>query len=895
MSLEIIIGIGSLVIAAAGLGFTIYKSKKAEKPGRGLLKRYYNALRKELGRIGVVGPGFETVKTPIRDTFTSLRISESGQREPDPGRLRRLKKGRFEEEMFLSPEKVMTRAFPDYRLLLIIGDPGSGKTTLLKHYAITCLDKEQDRLGFGLKKIIPLFFPLRELKFNGSEPLSLQENLFAWAKKNHLDISQQNFYYWLKNRRTLVLLDGLDEIGDSGKRAAVCDWVKAASNGLEKACFVLTSRPTGFRKSEGIELECEHLRGDIMDFNAQQQETFLYRWFRSVYAAEQHEQTGRKESRGVEKEAEEQAAAIIEFLQRDENKIVRELARVPMLLQVMAIIWKDRDFLPGSRSQLYDVSLDYLLAHRDRRRKLDLLLPAEKARLVLMPAALWMQETLKSDNAGQEEIHEFMQPTLDTLQGQPGAEEFCHSLRDRAGLIADYGEAGYIFRHKSFMEYLAGLQLVKECLADAARTADLIAYFPDPWWAETLRFFFSGADDSIFDEFMRRFFASPLSEDLGANQKTLLENLVREAPQKRIDSLKQRLLEKDAHTGQVRCILDCLKTVGTPEAVEAIQKFVQQGEPGKSNWKYAEDIAVELAAERAPVVEETAIEAQIKETPGSFRNPFEDNVEYILIPGGQYKYSVSEKLEKVPDLYFCKYPVTNKRYRRFIAYLDGEKKDLEEILSPRLFAEKLLDFSQSVKKYRDYLGPDPAKWQEELRSNYDEDKRFKGDDQPVVGVTWYAARAYCFWLSCLTAAARGDQKLQDLANIAGLFRLPDEVEWEWTAAGREPGDLLRKYPWPEGKGEPTPKLANFDKNVETTTPVGRYPEGATPEGLLDMAGNVWEWMNNYYDEKKGRFALRGGCWVSKASSLLCASRNNGIYHDYWVNLIGFRVLRPNPQ
>ena len=318
---------------------------------------------------------------------------------------------------------------------------------------------------------------------------------------------------------------------------------------------------------------------------------------------------------------------------------------------------------------------------------------------------------------------------------------------------------------------------------------------------------------------------------------------------------------------------------------------MQQGEPGESNWKYAEDIAVELT----PVKVEANVEAQLTVTPGSFRNAFEDNVEYILIPGGQYKYSLSKKLETVPDLYFCKYPVTNKRYRRFIAYLGGEKKDLEEIVPPRLFAEKLLDFSKSVKGYRDYLGGDPGQWRKELRSGYDEDKRFKGDDQPVVGVSWYAARAYCFWLSCLSAAARGDQKLQDLDKIAGLFRLPVEKEWEWAAAGREPGGLLRKYPWPDSKGEPTPKLANFDQNVNETTPVGRYPEGATPEGLLDMAGNVYEWMNNYYDEKKGYIALRGGCWITDSSALLCASRYNDIFHNYWYLLIGFRVLRPNPR
>jgi len=66
----------------------------------------------------------------------------------------------------------------------------------------------------------------------------------------------------------------------------------------------------------------------------------------------------------------------------------------------------------------------------------------------------------------------------------------------------------------------------------------------------------------------------------------------------------------------------------------------------------------------------------------------------------------------------------------------------------------------------------------------------------------------------------------------------------------EPNGTIRKYPWPKDKGEPNQNLANYGKNVGATTPVDRYPEGATPLGLMDMAGNVWEWMDSYYDKMK---------------------------------------------
>jgi len=71
--------------------------------------------------------------------------------------------------------------------------------------------------------------------------------------------------------------------------------------------------------------------------------------------------------------------------------------------------------------------------------------------------------------------------------------------------------------------------------------------------------------------------------------------------------------------------------------------------------------------------------------------------------------------------------------------------------------------------------------------------------------------------------------------------------------------------------------------------VGAYPEGATPEGLMDMAGNVWEWQENWYDKDKDRCALRGGSWYGSTENLRCGAR--GSYHRYvrW-DFNGFRVV-----
>ncbi|MCP4153975.1 MAG: formylglycine-generating enzyme family protein, partial [bacterium] len=121
---------------------------------------------------------------------------------------------------------------------------------------------------------------------------------------------------------------------------------------------------------------------------------------------------------------------------------------------------------------------------------------------------------------------------------------------------------------------------------------------------------------------------------------------------------------------------------------------------------------------------------------------------YIKIPGGKFKYSVTGKIESVPDIFFCKYPVTNKRYRSFISYLEGNDTGIGKILAFDVFKEKLLEFISADNRYLEFLGIS-EQWKYKFCSRYYNDKRFNGDEQPVVGVSWYAARSHCFWLSCL--------------------------------------------------------------------------------------------------------------------------------------------------
>jgi eukaryotic-like serine/threonine-protein kinase len=111
----------------------------------------------------------------------------------------------------------------------------------------------------------------------------------------------------------------------------------------------------------------------------------------------------------------------------------------------------------------------------------------------------------------------------------------------------------------------------------------------------------------------------------------------------------------------------------------------------------------------------------------------------------------------------------------------------------------------------------PQDLKSQRRPEYFNNPEFK--DYPVIYVTWGQAKTYCEW--------------------AGRH-LPTEAEWE--RAGR--GDDFRTFPWGEDKANGL--LANFNMLVGDTSRVGTYPAGASPFGVLDMAGNVAEWVNDFY-------------------------------------------------
>lgn len=138
-------------------------------------------------------------------------------------------------------------------------------------------------------------------------------------------------------------------------------------------------------------------------------------------------------------------------------------------------------------------------------------------------------------------------------------------------------------------------------------------------------------------------------------------------------------------------------------------------------------------------------------------------------------------------------------------------------------------------------------------------------DHPITHVSWFGAQAYCEW--------------------AGK-RLPTETEWAKACQGNDG----RMYPWGNDLNQVPANVQGEQDRFVQTAPVGKFPQGASPVGALDMAGNVWEWTASADSDREGWRTTRGGGWTDAGFVTACVNRTG---HSATVQRmdVGFRCVR----
>ncbi len=227
--------------------------------------------------------------------------------------------------------------------------------------------------------------------------------------------------------------------------------------------------------------------------------------------------------------------------------------------------------------------------------------------------------------------------------------------------------------------------------------------------------------------------------------------------------------------------------------------------------------------------------------------------EWVKIPEGkttlieQHRGLVAEDtIFDVASFDIAKYPITNLQFTKFVE-ADG--------YNERRF---WTDESWQIRKSENW--DNPTNWQT-IRWC---------DDCPVGGISWYEAMAFCSWLS---------------EEFGEAITIPTEAQWQLAAQG----DDGRMYPW--GDSSDSQFFNSYDSHFRKPTPVQKYEAvGYSAFGVIDMAGNVWEWCLNKWDSVNGkeRRALRGGSFSNYRRFAQTQWRNDAFPYDRFEDM-GMRI------
>ena len=296
--------------------------------------------------------------------------------------------------------------------------------------------------------------------------------------------------------------------------------------------------------------------------------------------------------------------------------------------------------------------------------------------------------------------------------------------------------------------------------------------------------------------------------------------------------------------------------------------------------RLADDMADHLAEPpRQRVIEKLhAVMTDPAEKPTA-RAEAADILDRLWLPGDLDAFVPVAALDGQP-FWIGKYPVTNFQYRRFLEAGDFAAAEFWPGKAGSWLAKQLSSGEGRTDGQRVY----PRYWRQ---------ARFglARCAAPVVGVTWYEARAYACWLQ----AHWFDSRLslvgasQELPPVT--VRLPTDVEWLQAAGGEIPAE---RYPWnlpgqaASSESEVLQRANTFESGINRTTPVGMYPLGASACGAQDLAGNVWEWLADRVGPEDQDRLVRGGAWNINRIIARCAYRGRDVpgYFDFDL---GFRL------
>lgn len=916
-----------------------------------LLKMYYRTLALDCRRLplGVVDPNFADPLSQdgvsLSDVYTDLHVVSPLSVAENAKDMRvfglHLARGKEGERT----ELLEAVAEPQARLLALVGDPGSGKTTFTNYLTFLLADARvfdrQPELPASLQPLLPVRLVLRQAakylpsdSSHGSARL-LWQAFFADVIDKIGRPAAEKLIPYLQTRLgqegCLFLLDGLDEVPDADRRRkCLLEAVNDLAHGLSaNSRVLLTARPYAYADPKWRLPNFQLLA--LAPFDEEQANRFIVRWYQAVRTVMGWDAAT----------ARERGARLAGGIQQ--KPYLADLASRPLLLTLMATLDSSWGKLPEDRADLYEESVKLLLLRWQRGREVRndqgepdwepsiskaIGLGEEKIRAALEKLAY--QTHLRQAGEQQRDGDSADIPRGDVLDvfcamlpADFNADILVKYLETRSGLLMGRRENVYAFPHRSFQEYLAACHLAA-VEQDVALKFRQLVYSDLTWWREVFL--------------------------LGVGKKRLgglggavgVVNILLPSEVEYARNLTSTDWQASTLAGQALLEMRLKERAPGEESFEAVTDRVRRWllrivEDGQLTPAQRLEAADTLGALGDPRFSEENFNL-----PVCLRGQPEPMLCFVHIPAGKFLMGSDKKDKEAYDVekpahtldlaefYMTRYPVTNAQYRLFVeadgydtqaywtpegwAWRNGADNDLSGIKDKHVW-----EIYQNALNARPVEKRDHPYWWNH--------PQWGALSRPVVGLSWYESLAYCCWLNQQLTASAGqwldrnnlDRSArafwQGLADGRLIVALPTEAQWEKAARGGSPllagdgkGGEARRYPW---GGEISPDHANYDDTgLKQTSPVGMFPRGGTPEGLLDMAGNTWEWTSSrwgkdpYTQEYKYPYkaddgredlsgsharVLRGGSWNNNSRFARCASRH-GLTPTLFDSDLGFRIV-----
>lgn len=368
--------------------------------------------------------------------------------------------------------------------LAIIGPPGSGKTTLLKHIVLTLVAQMKyypRSLRVKIPRKVPILLFLRDhiqaIVEQREQREQQEQQTFSLVDAIHDHLKKWGqpqppiewFQRHLNKGRCLIMLDGLDEVADPTKRRIVMGWVEKQMVANHQNCFIVTSRPGGYRRNPISSMTVLEVR----PFTREQVEHFIHKWYLANEIMSKQ-----KDDPGVHMRARTEAIALLQKLRTE--PALYALTVNPLLLTMIATVHRYGGELPGNRMTLYSEICEVFLGKRQLARGQALELMPTQMQLVLEPLAYYMM-TNEIRDIERDAVLLVIEEPLRWVIKSISVDMFLEMTEQVSGLLLERESGVYSFAHQTFQEYLAASYIKEKQLGYM-----LIGLIENAWWRETI-------------------------------------------------------------------------------------------------------------------------------------------------------------------------------------------------------------------------------------------------------------------------------------------------------------------------------------------------------------------------------------------------------------------------